>query len=109
MGWQDLVSRLDRACLTAFKPDTAATYHPAEGDAVEIECIFDNGLTSIAVGEAGIVETGPRVFVRLEDLPTDPEVDDGPQITVDGVLYDVIETRPDGQGGAVLRLHKDLG
>ena len=54
---------------------------------------------------ARVSSAGPAVFYRLSDLPVDPETDD-PVITVDGVGYEVIDVKKDGQGGVLLQLHK---
>jgi hypothetical protein len=51
------------------------------------------------------VSSGPTVFLRLEDLPSDPEDDDA-TITVSGVDYRITEPQKDGQGGVLLNLHR---
>lgn len=43
------------------------------------------------------------MFLRLSDLPTDPQVDD-PQLTIKGIVYRVVERIPDDMGGIVLTL-----
>lgn len=81
------------------------TYTPDGGAPVVITGIFDARYV-LAKGDAesGVETLGPAVFVRLSDLPTDPE-DDDPTITISGVVYRVVERRPDGIGGIVLALH----
>jgi hypothetical protein len=107
MGWADLIGRVNRVCVASFKEPTKALYSPSGDDfpAQEIDVIFDNGYLPGQVGEAGFVDLGPRVFVVLADLPTDPEADD-PNITIGAVVYSVVKTERDGQGGAILRLQK---
>ena len=79
-------------------------YQPETGAAVPITGIFDE-VYILAKGdaEAGVETLGPEVFLRLEDLPVDPE-DDKPMLTLRGVTYRVTERRPDGIGGSVLAL-----
>jgi hypothetical protein len=57
---------------------------------------------------AGVESVGPAVFLRLEDLPGDPDLDDRELtiVTIRGVDYRVKEVKPDGIGGVVLTLRK---
>jgi hypothetical protein len=105
MTFAELVAGADRA-VHATLGGELVTYAPAEGGPVEVTGIFD-AVYVLASGnaEAGVETTGPAVFLRLEDLPVDPE-DDEPTLTIRGVAYRVTERRPDSMGGIVLALRR---
>lgn len=82
------------------------TYTPGVGDAVPVTGIFDAAHEQVDAGQPGVTSSGPAVFLRLSDLPSDPETDTDATVTVDGVLYRPWEPAKDGQGGVLLRLHR---
>ncbi len=100
-----LVLQMDRAA-TAHLGGQPVIYAPETGAPVTISGVFDE-LYVLAKGEpdTGVGVLGPAVFLRLEDIPVDPEVDD-PILTIGGLDYEVIERRPDGLGGIVLPLRR---
>lgn len=102
MSFGDLQRTMDRAVLEHL--GGPVTYTSAEGDTVEVIGIFDRSYVRLDAGEAGVSSTGPALFVRLEDLPADPETDN-PTIMVDGTKYRVREVEPDGRGGVRLLMH----
>lgn len=79
-------------------------YQPKGGTAVLITGIFDSVFV-LAEGNAhaGVESRGPAVFLRLDDIPSDPELDD-PTLTIRGLNYRVVERMPDDVGGIVLVL-----
>lgn len=79
-------------------------YQPAVGSAVQVSGVFDEQYV-LAKGSAhaGVGTIGPAVFLRLEDLPVDPE-DDEPTLTIGGLAYRVTARERDGIGGIVLPL-----
>lgn len=82
------------------------TYDPAGASPpVTVRGIFDAAYVRAEVGEAAVSSAEPMVFYRLADLPVDPAVA-APVITVDGVVYVVIDVQKDSQGGVRLLLHK---
>lgn len=103
MGWPALLAAADRAALQHL--GGAVRYAPTAGTPVDVEGIFDAAFVRADAGQAGVVTSGPAVFLRLADLPSDPETDD-PAITIAGVTYRVHEPRKDGQGGVLLLLHQ---
>jgi hypothetical protein len=81
-------------------------YQPAVGAAVLIQGLFDELYSLAQAGaEAGTETLVPAVFLRLSDLPVDPEQDD-PTLTIAGFDYRVIERRTAGLGAIVLALRK---
>lgn len=82
------------------------TYQPASGPAVSVSVVFGEPYVLVQGGaEAGVETVAPTVFLRLEDLPIDPEIDD-PILTISGVAYRVTERRPAGLGSIMLLLRK---
>lgn len=104
-AFDDLVEQADRAVHSLLGGETV-TYDPAVGSPVDVTGVFDaQYVLAKGTAEAGVESVGPAVFLRLEDLPTDPEVDD-PILTIRSVAYRVIERRLAGMGGVVLALRR---
>jgi hypothetical protein len=103
MAWPALLAAADRAVLQQL--GGTVRYAPTAGQAVDVRGVFEAAYVRTEAGQAGVVSSGPAVFLRLADLPSDPE-DDSPTITVEGVEYSVREPQKDGQGGVLLLLHK---
>jgi hypothetical protein len=117
MHWPGLVAQSDTTLVKSLGIPT--TYDPATGPAISVAGIFDAAYVRVEAGEAGVSSAGPAVFYRLGtssavvtsggidyllELPVDPENDD-PTITINGVEYQVVEVKKDGQGGVLLQLH----
>lgn len=67
---------------------------------LEINGIFDNAYVEVN----GVSSTHPQVNIDLADLPRKPSKLD--KITVETVLYSVLDIRYDGIGGCLLILKK---
>lgn len=107
MTWPSLIEQMDRACLTHLG-GVPVVYSPEDGDPVTVTGIFDARYLRVDAGQAGVGSVAPAVFLRLSDLPTDPD-DDEPTITVEGVTYHVdAPPEKDGQGGVRLILHRQV-
>lgn len=105
MAFPDLVNDIDLAAQAHLGGETV-TYQPELGAPVDVVGLFDaQYVLAKGTAEAGVEAVGPAVFLRIDDLPTDPE-DDDPMLTIGGVDYRVVERRPDGMGGIVLALRK---
>lgn len=106
MSFAELVARADRAAYASLGGEPV-TYDPAGTPrAVVVTGLFDLQYSlAKGDGEAGVGVLGPAVFLRLSDLPSDPDLDD-PTLTIRGVVYRVIERMPDGIGGIVLTLRR---
>lgn len=104
MAFPALLAMADRAALQHL--GGSVRYTPEYGEPVDVSGVFDAAFVTADVSaQQGVVSSSPAVFLRLSDLPTDPEVDD-PIITVDAVQYRVKEPRKDGQGGVLLILRR---
>jgi hypothetical protein len=103
MAFADLVATVDRATRDHLG-GVDVVYAPAVGDPVTVEGLFDENFVLIDDSEAGVEQTGPAVFLRLDELPTDPAVDD-PILTIEGKVYKVRGRRRDSLRGIRLLLH----
>lgn len=114
MTYAGLVANADRAAQKLLGGELV-TYTPQAGGPEEVTGIFDAQYVLVkGTAEAGVEARGPAVFLRLEDLPTDPEQDE-PTITIHAAAnrpaelvgaYRVRERMPDDMGGIVLGLRK---
>jgi hypothetical protein len=104
-AFDDLVADMDRAVMAELGGEPVV-YRPGAGDAVTVTGVFDAQYV-LAQGdaEAGVEASAPAVFLRLADLPTDPELDE-PTLTIRGTDYHVNDRKPDGAGGLLLTLRK---
>lgn len=104
MTFSDLIAAADRAIGAAMGNEIV--YLPAVGPPTTVVGVFDE-LYVLATGdpEAGVSVIGPAVFLRLDDLPVNPELDE-PRVQVAGSTYRVVERKPDGLGGIVLALRR---
>lgn len=113
-SFAELVAAVDRAAIAAFGDSedgepVPATYTPNGGAGVPVTGIFDEQhVLAKGDAEAGVsVVTAPALFVRLDDLPEDPQdAAAEPTITIRARDYRVVDTVPDGIGGIVLVLRR---
>jgi hypothetical protein len=102
MAFEDLVNSLDMACLTVF--GTPVTFTPQDGSgAQQITGIIQTpamaeDYTPGSVQGSSVV----RLFVRFANISPQPR--HGDTITINGVVYDVVEVEADLAGGAALKL-----
>jgi hypothetical protein len=104
MAWDALLQRADKAVRQQL--GGTVTYTPGVGGAVTVTGIFDAAYVRAEAGRPGVSSSGPAVFLRLADLPSDPETDEAATVTVGGTTYRVAEPQKDGQGGVLLQLFK---
>lgn len=104
MSFADLLQAADVSTRDILGEDVA--YTPGVGNAETVRGIFDATYTKMDAGNAGVSAAVPAVFLRLEDLPSDPSDDTACRITAGGTVYKVREAEPDGQGGVVCFLQR---
>ncbi len=106
MTFAEDVARADRDVLDAL--GEPVIYQPTVGAAVPVTGVFaEQYQLAKGGGEAGVGALGPAVFLRLEDLPLDPEDDDEPTVTIRGIAYHVVgPPHRDEVGGAALVLRR---
>lgn len=102
MAFTDLVERTDLAVRGHL--GGPVTYSPSVGAPVDVTGVFDAAYVRVDLGQIGVSSSGPAVFLRRSDLPSDPSEDPGATVTVKGVVYSIHEVQPDGEGGGVLLL-----
>jgi len=77
------------------------------GDAFAVRGPFDEAAEIVELGsEAPVSSTTPTLDIRLADFAATPE--QGDRVTVLGRLYEIWDTRPDGQGGMKLLLKRKV-
>jgi hypothetical protein len=103
-AFADLIAAVDVTVIEVLGGREPVWYQPAIGDPVEVWGIFDAQYILVGEGErAGVETVGPAVFLRLAELPVDPEVDD-PILGIGGLDYRVTERRTAGLGSTLLML-----
>jgi hypothetical protein len=104
INFPSLLAAADRAALAHL--GGAVHYVSASGSEADVVGVFDNADDNATVQGQEVVSSGPRVFLRISELPMDPaeETKGFPQVVVDSVIYSTRDVRKDGQGGVVLLL-----
>lgn len=106
MGWAEQLEAADRVAMQHLGGETV-TYKPGAGAPVPVTGIFDEAYVLADASDARVSSSGPAVFLRLADLPSDPEADTGVvEVTVGAKTYRRREVKKDGQGGVLLLLHE---
>jgi hypothetical protein len=102
--WATLLETADRAALAQW--GTPVVYTPGNGSpAATVTGIFSNASQIASSDGLQVIGTQPRVFLRLEDLPSDPSSDE-PTVTINGTTYTVDNPQVDGEGGVSLTLYR---
>lgn len=103
MSWPDLADEVLVKTRDLF--GEPATYTAIGSSPLAISAIFDEDATIVSQ-ELGVpVRSGrPGVGVRLSDLGVAPIL--GAEVTLRGMDFEVADVVRDGQGGAVLLLHR---
>lgn len=104
MSFQDLLASADRSVRKLL--GQTVTYTPGAGSPVEVRGVFDARYQRLEAGETGVSSTGPAVFLRLDELPSNPSSDLARTVTINGVVYRPFEVMPDGLGGVHMLLHE---
>lgn len=105
MNFRALLAAADVVILTQLGEESLVTYTPSVGAPVNVRGIFDSAYVLVDAGEAGASSSGPAVFLKLAGLPSDPREDEA-HITVNGKVYTIRETKPDGADGVLILLYE---
>ena len=102
MAFSDLIASMDTGCLATF--GTPATFTPQDGSgAQQITGIIQNPAMAEDYVPGSVQGTAVvRLFVRFSAITPPPQHGDG--ITINGIVYDLVEVEADREGGAVLKL-----
>ena len=103
--WNDHRNRLLGIAMKTFGGKDPVTYTPVSGAPVSIMGVFNEAYQPIdnATG-LPLSSTQPALGVRLSDLPAAPRK--GDKATIKTKTYKVMDSHPDGGGGAILLLHE---
>ncbi len=82
-----------------------ATWTPSGGQGKAIHVVFENSFIALeGVGDVGVASSMPTVLCRSSDVEGAAR---GDAVEVNGTTYNVVESRPDGDGFTLLVLSKD--
>ena len=80
-------------------------YRPLAGGVCSVRGIFDANHTSIGIHDGVTYSTvAPMLGIRLADFQSSLVQRD--RFEIENVLYEVLDIKPDGQGGAELTLRR---
>lgn len=97
-----LFEAVDAAGVRVFGDQVTITYHDATPSDT-VDGVFEAAGERISVVDGlAIASTTPSVGLHVADLGRVPE--NGDTITRAGVVYEVGEVMPDGQGGVMIEL-----
>jgi hypothetical protein len=101
--FRDKVNRvLDKGMKTFGE---TVTFYPKSGGIYEVEAVFDATYEAIDPDTEQLVSANqPTLVVNLNTI--DFEMKQGDEVQVRDTRYKVTDKREDGQGGALLILHK---
>ncbi len=105
MAFRDLAGRALSVCVRTFGEEL--TYTPSAGGPAQIRGIWDWRHEAIDPDTGAVVSSNQvTAGVVLADLPAAPQP--GDTITRQGVVYRLSDPpQEDGQGGAVLFMHRE--
>lgn len=105
MAFPALLAAADRAALQHLGGAVVyAAGAGAGGASASVLGVFDATYVRQLDGQPGVVSSGPACFLRLEDLPSDPETDLDARLTIAGVTYRIHTPKKDGMGGVLCQL-----
>lgn len=105
MSFSDLLADTDDATLTHLAGAEVVVYRDGAGNETTVRAIFEAKHQTSSLGESGISDCAPSLFLRLEDLPTNPREDLDALFLVDDRAYSARDVQRDGQGAALILLH----
>lgn len=103
MNFRKRVNRLLGSCTKNF--GESVTYFPKTGGAIKIRGIFNNEHETVDPDTEQVISSNtPTLGVNLNDLSIEMKNED--QVQIRNIKHKVIDVQEDGQGGAILVLHK---
>jgi len=102
----DFRGKVDRVLNHGMKTfGETVTFYPKAGGIHKIEAVFDNNYQAIDPDTEQVISANqPTLGINLNDVKFD--IKRGDQVQVRDTRYEVNDKREDGQGGALLLLHK---
>lgn len=81
------------------------TFYPKSGGVYKVQAVFDNAYEAIDPDTEQLISANqPTLGINLNDIKFDIDVND--EVQVRDTRYAINDKREDGQGGALLLLHK---
>lgn len=81
------------------------TFYPKSGGVYQVKAVFDNAYEAIDPDTEQLISANqPTLGVNLNEIEF--EMRQGDQVQVRDTRYQITDKREDGQGGALLLLHK---
>lgn len=104
MDFRNLVDDVLNACTDAFGEEV--TFYPLGRTGVyKVRAIFDNEFVEVDPDTEEVVSSNrPALGVNLNDIKF--EIKQNDQVEVRGQRFAIFDKQEDGQGGAVLLLHR---
>jgi len=104
MSWPGLTDAALETILDVFDEETVEYLYSDLG-AHSIRGAFSNAHIEVE-GNDGVPVSSvkPILLIKLSELQRDPR--EGDRVSVNSRIYRIIDAQPDGEGGAVLVLHK---
>lgn len=102
----DFRNKVDRILSKSMKTfGETVTFYPKSGGVYSLEAVFDNSYEAIDPDTEQVISANqPTLGVNLNDV--DFEIQPGDEVQVRDTRYGINDKREDGQGGALLLLHK---
>lgn len=80
-------------------------YRPLKGGVFTIQAVFDSNFIEVDPTTEEIIASNiPRIGIKLNAIPFLPE--QGDDVYIEQIQYQVTDSQEDGQGGTTLTLHK---
>jgi hypothetical protein len=102
----DFRTRVDRVlnhCTNIFGEEII--FYPKKGGVYKVRGVFDNEYRTIDPDTEQVLSVNqPALGINLNDFPIEISIEDS--VKVRGLLFKIVDKREDGQGGALLMLHK---
>lgn len=104
MGFPEIADAILKTTTTAL--GVPIIYAPDEGEEIELNAVWDDNYVGVDPDTgAQVTSTSPRAGIRIADLgDITPTKDD--RVTKGGQEYRISDFQKDGQGGAMLFLHR---
>jgi hypothetical protein len=105
MNWQVVTNQILDACKDSFGED--CIHRPLSGGTETFTGIFDAETVQIdSITGMAVLSPQPRLGVKLSDFTSEPK--QGDIVTLRECNWQVVSVQKDGNGGAVLSIHKKL-
>lgn len=101
--FRDKVNRVLNHGMETF--GESVTFYPKSGGVYKVQAVFDNSYEAIDPDTEQVISANqPTLGVNLNKIEF--EMRQGDEVQVRDTRYEVTDKREDGQGGALLLLHK---